>query len=502
MKNKKLIYWIWIIAMSYLFYNQYWGLNTLIFTVFSLIIFIPEKIEELKQQHQKLYQSPFLFISALWLLSAFSVFMNGGIVQGILFFIVSVTFLASRKESQFAFFYNWLQIIISGVLGWYYYFTDSIETINDQYSNRKLKLIKITTLSITGILILISFFKIYQAADENFYQMTAFINLSWIDWGFIFVTIFLSWFFYGTYFLRFSKDIADFQSGFDNKISTDYNDRLQTFLNINYERVFANVVMLVLIILLSTYLVIDILYLQHNFGVLKSGILYSDAIHSGVGAVVFSIVLVIGVITFFFRGQLNFMQKNNTKKLATIWLLLNVILIITTALKNFDYVQQLGLTYLRLGVFLYLVLCVVGIVFCLFKIHYNNSFWYLMRRTSIAFLTVFVIACSFNWNKIIVNYNLYSAQNNNPDLYYLYYLGPETYAPLLTYLNNAAIKDENLFNLLVSDVKNFQANHWFVAESWRSFTYRDYYLHKEMNKFNFVNEKVDYTRSYINARGL
>src|SRR5690606_33191061 len=59
----------------------------------------------------------------------------------------------------------------------------------------------------------------------------------------------------------------------------------------------------------------------------------------------------------------------------------------------------------RIGVYVYLLLCLIGLVTTLVKVLSQKSNWFLIRINSWAFYTVFVMSCPINGDNIIVSYN-------------------------------------------------------------------------------------------------
>jgi uncharacterized membrane protein len=145
---------------------------------------------------------------------------------------------------------------------------------------------------------------------------------------------------------------------------------------------------------------------EQFFEVVKKSNLSSDT-HERVTAVIFSIIMAVGVILFYFKGGFNFDEKaKNLKKLAKIWILLNAILILSTIIKNSEYVSFFGLTYKRLGVYAFLILAIIGLVISFIKITkqktnaflFNQMIWYFYGT---------ILLCSFvNWGNLITNYNI------------------------------------------------------------------------------------------------
>ena len=74
--------------------------------------------------------------------------------------------------------------------------------------------------------------------------------------------------------------------------------------------------------------------------------------------------------------------------------------------KNYEYIQEYGLTYKRMGVFMYLSLTVIGLVLTISKIVFNTTLLSLIRQVSFVFFAVFMMSIHINWDKMIVSFNL------------------------------------------------------------------------------------------------
>ena len=122
------------------------------------------------------------------------------------------------------------------------------------------------------------------------------------------------------------------------------------------------------------------------------------------------------IILYFFRGNLNFHKENkNLKVLTVLWIVLNIILILVTTYKNFIYVSFHGLTYKRIGVFVYLLLSLIGLITTFIKVYATLNFWFLCRRNVSIGFVILLISTTINWDKLITKYNTKYAQNTDYD---------------------------------------------------------------------------------------
>lgn len=167
-----------------------------------------------------------------------------------------------------------------------------------------------------------------------------------------------------------------------------------------------------------TLLNMAILILLFLYNQEKGGQTISEDLHMRVNTIIFSIVMAIALIMFYFQGSFNFIKGGNYLRVqAYIWLGLNSILVISAFARNFQYISSFGLTYKRIGVIVFLLLCLTGLVFTAIKIMKKKTNYYLVFRMFYICLFLFLILSTINWSSIVTRYNLkYVAK---PDMEYL-----------------------------------------------------------------------------------
>jgi hypothetical protein len=82
------------------------------------------------------------------------------------------------------------------------------------------------------------------------------------------------------------------------------------------------------------------------------------------------------------------------------------LLIISTANRNWVYVSNYGVTHKRLSVYLFLILCIAGLVTSLIKIASVKSSWFLFRKNSWICYAALILSSLLNWDGLIASYNL------------------------------------------------------------------------------------------------
>ena len=182
------------------------------------------------------------------------------------------------------------------------------------------------------------------------------------------------------------------------------NQRTFSFLDIDFERRSGEITLVLLNVLLLVFIVTY--NYEQFFEVIEKSKL-SAATHERVNAVIFSIIMAVGVILFYFKGGFNFDAKaKNLKQLSKIWILLNGILILSTIIKNSEYVSFFGLTYKRLGVYAFLILAIIGLFFTFSKITKQKTNAYLFNQMVWYFYGTILLCSYVNWGNLITNYNI------------------------------------------------------------------------------------------------
>ena len=203
-------------------------------------------------------------------------------------------------------------------------------------------------------------------------------------------------------------------------LANDFNEEVKTenknsfsFLDIDFERKSGEITLFLLNALLIVFIVTY--NYEQFFEIVEKSKLSSDT-HERVRAVIFSIIMAIGVILFYFKGGFNFDEKAcDLKKMAKMWIVLNAVLIVSTIIKNSEYVLYFGLTYKRLGVYAFLILAVIGLLISFIKISRQKTNAFLFNRMLWYFYGT-ILLCSFvNWGNLITRYNIAVNKGVEPD---------------------------------------------------------------------------------------
>ena len=172
--------------------------------------------------------------------------------------------------------------------------------------------------------------------------------------------------------------------------------------------------------------IIDIVYVWFGFSFAKNPNL-SAYVHEGAGLLIFSIVLAMTVLLFFFRGNLNFYKKNKWLRYgAYAWIFQNIILVISVLVRDYYYFVHYGMAYKRIGVIVFLMLVLFGLVTVFIKIHFKKTSYYLFRVNAWFAIGMLVISSTIHWDEYIATYNLAHKQSIPIDVKFLLSLSDKT----------------------------------------------------------------------------
>jgi hypothetical protein len=146
----------------------------------------------------------------------------------------------------------------------------------------------------------------------------------------------------------------------------------------------------------------------------------SHQVHFATYALIFSVLLAMGVLLYYFRGNQHFFPKNHSlKALALVWLGQNLLLLLVVAGYNFQYIEAFGLAYKRIGVLFFLVAVMAGLGFTGVKILRTKTLYYLFQRNAWVVYALLFLGSAVNWEVVITRYNLFVATEEPLDLVFL-----------------------------------------------------------------------------------
>ncbi|GAA4238249.1 hypothetical protein GCM10022291_28010 [Postechiella marina] len=421
MKNIPLI--IGAILFSILFNKQNLGLNLSLFSIITTIILLINNQSVFKLKSTKAY-------SILYLITAIAVFVYNNNLALIANIVCYFTLIGHVSEHKSSIYLNWINGLYSSFVGYVHRNFKNKDGTNKTTLKKEIDYFHLAKIIGIPFAVLIIFIGLYKNGNPMFNGLINKIDLSFINIQWLLVAM------VGYYLLsNISKpvivDSTTIKDINTNNLLAKPNNLGVDKLKKEHQLGFVLILLLNLLILL--FLITDITYLITENDFRASS--FSNQVHSGINALIASIIIAIAIILYFFRGDLNFYKDNkNLKTVAYIWMLLNAILVINIIIKDCQYIYFFGLTYKRIGVLVYLLLTTIGLITTSIKIKNIKNFWYLLRINTLTAFTILVVSCTVNWDSCITIYNLNYAQSM--DFNYLINLSNNNTFILKNYIDN------------------------------------------------------------------
>ncbi len=242
--------------------------------------------------------------------------------------------------------------------------------------------------------------------------------------------------------------------------------------------------------------VIDVTYVWFGF-TYSANVNLTEYVHEGAGMLIFSIVMAMLVLLFFFRGNLNFYKKNKWLRYGAYgWIIQNAVLVVSVLFRDYYYITHMGLAYKRIGVLVFLIMVLVGLVTVFIKIHQRKTAYYLWRVNGWFAIILLVAASCVHWDETIARYNLAHKNTVPLDVKFLLSLSDKT-LPLLQKNQDVLVKANTLiyssydrYDMLyygVTPVQFFEIrkSKFFAKQqtySWLSWNASDAYVKKKLSK--------------------
>lgn len=423
------------LAFSLLFYSKSFGLNLFLISILVVVLVSTmSKERSFSWGYSLAYigTAVFVFLNP----SGFTIFVH------LMVFMVFVGKSISKKSSVYlTWFLGCSNMIIASVANYVQKQKSEQGVEENEKKDMSPKLFNRLKGGLAAITLLFIFGMLYRNANPVFGNLIEQINLDFISVPWLFFTL-LGYIIFLHLLRPFNaQELVEFDLAQENELEKPIELVLiGEKKKLEGEHTLGSMVFLALNLLLLFFLTTDIIYLFEQTEITNSGL--SQSVHQGVYALMFSIVCAIALILYFFRGNLNFFQGNKRiKSLTYVWIVLNVILVAFTCYKNYTYVEALGLTYKRIGVFVYLLLTLIGLVTAYIKVAQMKNFIYLVRTNISTVFAFLIVSAAIPWDKTITWYNLNTIEN--PDINYLVSLGESNSDQLYKYARANKTKVES-----------------------------------------------------------
>ncbi|MBI5541033.1 MAG: DUF4173 domain-containing protein [Bacteroidia bacterium] len=490
MKTKINISYLLILIGACLFQWLFWhetpGINLLFFTIFivpSLMYLFRESLKKIP-----------LWLSMFGLLSTSIAVTIHGSSFSVVMYVISLILFASFSQwsNTRSPVYAIPSSIVGMVLSPYSFFAGRNKNKSEKSQSSGFS--RWFSIIILPILILIVFFFIFYFASEKFaeYSDKVLIPIQDLFYNIFGNITFASIFFFVhgillvTWLVLRNKasDLSKVESKLTLTISRVKIRRKRrfSFTGLKKEYLSALVLLVLINLLVLAANIVDIKFLWFGFE-FKEGMNLKQFVHEGTYLLILSILLSMGILLYIFRKNQNFFARGKIlRKLAALWIVQNLILAISVGIRNYHYIDQYGLAYKRIGVFIFLMLVLFGLYTFFIKILRKKSGYYLINRNSWAMYIVLTITSLLSYDTIITKYNTKYCK----DLDYEFLVNMSTKALPLIDINK--LPDQLYYNEFypVKHLKNpwvFEGN--YKSNYFYAYNLRSYYV---KTVFNFLYE--------------
>jgi len=396
---RKIALCVGAILFSTLLYQKSFGLNIVLITtlLFSLLTITNKNV--FKNNIAKL-------LSGLLIIAAVLVFWVHSSLSILNYFICLLTFIGYLTAPKASIYVNFINGVFSLFMASIFRLIDKEKTPEDE--KKKIDYFHLIKLIGLPFILILVFTSLYRNVSPYFNELILKIDLSFINIGWIVFS------FIGYYILNNLSNPINIEALTEVDANTPSTLDASKFTNLNPNKLKKELSLGITLIgslniLILLFTATDLIYLATESS--TEGILLSQSVHKGVNALITSILLAISIMLYFFRGNLNFFKKSIVlKRLAYIWLALNIIVVAITFYKNYLYIQNFGFTYKRIGVYVYLFLAIAGLISTYIKLYSIKNIWFLIRFNTVAMSLFLFTASCINWDSLITNYNLNQKQ--------------------------------------------------------------------------------------------
>ncbi len=414
------------------------------------------------------------------------VFINSGL--SVFAGIVTILLLCGKtinKENSVILSFAYAVYSISSS---FIYWIIDLSTVDYAHDNKRRKRqIKLFFGISISLIISLVFFFLYRGSNPLFNDLTKQINFEWLNIKVLLFTFLGFLIIYGLIKIRTIGFVSDQDKKYLKDIINIQNEAEESELK--YKSIIAISLFAILNVMLLLINILDINQIFIN-QTLPQGITLSSFVHQAVWNIVFSIIIASLLIMWFFKDELNFNAfGNKVKFLVYAWIIQSILMIVSAIIRNYWYIQEFQLTYLRIGVFTFLLLSIIGLIHTYLKVSKRKSAWKLVSNNFETWFLILALSSCFNWDKMITNYNINHAKAGKTlDKYYLIELSNAN-IPELIELNNlrySTLQIKSPRNTEPLHYKLFIANEILKTRTWQSFNLRDLENLRALSTIKFV----------------
>ncbi len=404
-----------VITFVMLFHKSDVGLNLAIFDIFILLFWL--------SSYPKRFAEPKVFLTATALFATAICTAWYGTPETVLWSFICLALLSQwMLYPENSILFSETKAFLNIFLGPLHALSNALKA--ESGNNRRQRIIRLLLVVLLPLCFAFLFASMYQNFNPYF-EKTFNDLLSLLDLSILITIFFAVW---ASLFI-FKNHIPEKLTFIDQMLGDNFSEEAaESYPHAALEKQVGLALFGTLNLVLLIFLVSDIAFvnrLGQGFGED-----YSRYVHEGVGILIFSIVLATAFILYFFRGRDFSRLANNEwlKSLALLWVVLNIGILITTALKNGYYVGTYGLTLMRVGVFVYLTLAATGLILAFIKVFLGRTNAFLFRKLYWSFFIILTANICMDWSAITTRYNIRQhIQYGQPlDWQYLFSLNERT----------------------------------------------------------------------------
>lgn len=215
---------------------------------------------------------------------------------------------------------------------------------------------------------------------------------------------------------------------------------------------------------------LDIVFLWSN-APLPDGVTLADYAHRGAYTLIATALLAALFVLIALRPGGRAAEDKRVRRLVVLWIAQNVLLVASSALRLFDYIQAYSMTVLRLSALAWMALVAVGLILVCWRLVTGRSTSWLINANALAAALVLLIASVVDLGAVAASWNVrYAWDASDLDLCYLNRLGSAALLPLIELerrAGTAEIRDRATYlrNQAVNDLRSRQ-------DDWRNWTWR------------------------------
>lgn len=422
-RTQLLLVFIGVFLFNFLFWQENFGANTLIFTLFylaALWLLFPKSRKT----------RGFMLTAGGALLTALMVVWHNSGAAKFAWLISAMCAAGFAQEHELRFVFSALRQYL---WGWWQSPRHFFETLNPgttEGTPRERSFRRSIGLAFVPLLVVFVFYFLYYFANDKFAALS---DAFWRQVGNLLVFdisvphllfVIFGFFMVGAAFWRNDTSLAKTDLAAPDELQRVRPPRkryFETLEMLGLRREYRQAILLfwMLNALLLVVNLTDIRYVWFGFDEAAQQDL-KGYVHKGTYFLIASILLAMAVLFYVFRKNLNFLPRNkNLKTAAGIWLIQNAVLAISVCVRNGRYIDFHGLAYKRIGVILFLALVFFGLITLWHKIRDCRTMSWLWRQNGWAFYTLLLLNACISWDVLITRYNLSSRPKGAIDVQYM-----------------------------------------------------------------------------------